>query len=115
MVSLREVPDGTLRLVIAPASKNTCPRVRIHESVGPLPDVADKVHHPERTGSVRVSRNRVRTTHGTTLVRCRDGCGVPFISPRVGPAICALRSVLPFPVMGQSLADRGSIRLRIFQ
>src|SRR5579884_271449 len=50
-VCLREIPDRTLRLVVAAAAEDCGTRVVILEFVGHLPDVADKVHDSEGAGA----------------------------------------------------------------
>src|ERR1700676_3555115 len=50
-VGLREVPNGPLWLVIAPAAQNRRAGVLIRIFVGPLPNVANHVHDTEETRS----------------------------------------------------------------
>src|SRR5258708_40110335 len=54
LVGLREIPVRGLRQVGAPAAQRRGASVLVVELVGPLPYVADQVHHTERTRTLRM-------------------------------------------------------------
>src|SRR5271170_399182 len=102
-VGLREIPHGALRLVIASSAHNAGARVFILKLVGPLPDVAEQIHHAHGTCSFGVRGNIIRAAQITSLIGLGNRCCVPIVSPGINPRICALSGILPFPLMGQAL------------
>src|SRR5688572_13146329 len=54
LVGLREIPVGGLRQVAAAAAQHRSARVLVVVLVGPLPHVADEVHHAERARALRM-------------------------------------------------------------
>src|SRR6267378_4857598 len=85
----------------------------VRELFRPLPDVTDEVHHPKRTGSFRMSADRIGTAHRAVLILLRNGGCVPLVAPRIEPAIGALRGVLPFPLVRQALPCPDGVGARI--
>src|ERR1041384_5176235 len=61
-VRLREVPHGSLGLIIASSSQHGGAGMLVQKFVGPLPDVADQVLHAERTCPLRMSIHSIRTS-----------------------------------------------------
>ena len=57
----RKIPDGALRLVVLTPAHDGGTRVLVLVFVGPLPDVADQIHHAERTGAFRMRVHRIGT------------------------------------------------------
>ena len=54
LIGLRKVPARTLRLIVTTAAQNRRPRMFVHILVGPLPDVADQIHHAKRACALRM-------------------------------------------------------------
>src|SRR6202012_4784881 len=50
-IRLREVPYRSLRLIKTAATQNSAARMLVDVFVGPLPDVADQIHHSKRARS----------------------------------------------------------------
>src|ERR1700744_1382817 len=50
-IRLREIPDRALRMIKTDATQNSAARVLVYIFVGPLPDVADQIHHSKRARS----------------------------------------------------------------
>src|SRR2546429_402415 len=70
-ISLREIPDRTLRLVIASPSENCHSCMLIEKFICPLPHIAHKIHHTKGTGTVRMcvywidrKSTRLNSSHG---------------------------------------------------
>src|ERR1035437_3819113 len=103
LIRLWEIPNGSLRLVIAAAPQNAASRVLVLELFCPLPHVSYQVHYAKRACTPRVCVNRIRPTHGAALVRHWNRVGIPRVSPRICAPIRALRCILPFPFMRQTL------------
>src|ERR1700678_2457642 len=104
LVSLREIPDCTLRLVVTPPAQNTTASVLIDKLIRPLPHISYHVHHAERTGSLRMRIDWIGTPHGARLIRCRHSAIIPCITPRIEAVVRPLSRVLPLPLMGQALS-----------
>src|ERR1700722_9541739 len=66
---LREIPNRTLRFVVFPTAHDCRPSVLVRKLVGPLPNVANQVHHSKRTRTLRMRIHRVRSAHDTPLIR----------------------------------------------
>src|SRR5439155_941536 len=115
LVRLREVPDGSLRLVVAATAQDSAPCVLILKFFCPLPNVADKIHDSKWTCSLRMCIHRIWTSHGAALIRSRERFGVPGISPRVHATIPALGCILPLPLVREALPCPTGIRTRIFE
>src|ERR1035437_207732 len=109
-IGLGEVPDGALRLVVTSAAKYGGAGVLVDELFRPLPDVADQVHHAERTGSFRMCVDRIGTAHGAGLVGHRNRTRIPVVAPRIEAFVNALRPQLPFPLTGQALSGPAANR-----
>ena len=62
-VGLREIPDGALRLVIAPTTEDPRAGMVINEFVGPLPDVSNHIHHAKGTCPSRMRIHLIRSAH----------------------------------------------------
>src|ERR1700722_19062597 len=114
LVRLREIPHRSLRLVIASAAQNSATRVIVDVFVGPLPHVADEIHHAERTRAGWMRAHAVGTAHRAAFVGRWYRCGVPLVAPRIDAAVAALRGVLPFPFMRQAFASPRCIGARVF-
>src|SRR6202789_2783179 len=106
-VCLRKIPHRTLGLIVfaSTESRRTC--VCIDKFFGPLPDIANQVHHAKRTRSLRVRIDRIRSAHNAALVGNWDRTCAPPVYQRIGAATLALRRILPLPLMGQALAVTG--------
>src|SRR5208337_4679221 len=65
LISLREVPDRALRLIVTATTKNSAPRVLVNKLFRPLPHISYHVHHAKWTGSRWMSVDRIRTSHCT--------------------------------------------------
>src|SRR5262249_26555932 len=107
------IPDRALRLIVTSSPEDSAAGVFIDEFFSPLPNIANHVHYTERTGSFRMCVDRIRPTHIAGLVRYRHSGGVPLVAPRIEALVTALRGVLPFPLMRQSLPGPIRIRSRI--
>ena len=114
-ICLGEIPDRSLRLVVTSASQDSASSVLVEKFIGPLPNVADHVHHSERACGFWMSGDGIRTSHRSALVRSGDRGSIPLIPPRIKPAIGALGSILPLPFARQPLSSPGRIRARILQ
>src|SRR5260370_40610124 len=102
LVRLWEIPDRSLRLVIASSAKNSSTRVLILKFLGPLPHVADQIHDAKRARTLRMRINRIRTSHGTPLLWSWYSFGIPVVTPWIQAVVTALRCVLPLPLMRQT-------------
>src|SRR5581483_4832441 len=89
-------------------------RVFVSVLVGPLPDVAHHIHDTERTGAGWMRIDIIGSIESATVTGSGHGILLPCISPRVSAAICALRGVLPLPLMREALASPCCISARIF-
>src|SRR5215472_6329636 len=114
-VGLWKVPHRALGLVIAPASDNSGASMFVTIFIGPLPDVANQIHHLEWATTFGVSIDLSRRAQDTFFVRWRHKFGIPIVAPRVEAAITALRRVLPFPFVGQTFARPLRIGARVVQ
>src|ERR1043166_6942453 len=114
LVRLREVPVGSLRLIVTASAHDRGASVLITIFVGPLPDVSNQVHHAKRTYPGGMSGNIIWPAHGLSFVRHGYSRWIPRISPGVETPVCSLSSILPFPFLGQSLASPGRIGARVF-
>src|SRR5208283_1138194 len=88
--------------------------MRVFEHVGPLPDVADQVHHTERAYALGMSGHVIRAGQIPSLVWFWNGRVAPGVSPRVAASIAALRGVLPFPLVRQTFTSPLGESLRVF-
>ena len=114
-ICLREIPNGSLRLVVTASAQDSSHRVVILEFFRPLPDVSDQIHDAEWTSTLRLRINRIRTTHRAALVRNGHGVGIPCVAPRVEASIGSLGRVLPLPLVRQPLPCPGCIGARVFK
>src|SRR5579862_5513546 len=122
-ICLRKVPDGSLRLVVAPSADNRCARVLIHIFIRPLPHVPHHIHYAERAGPLRVRIDGTCDRHYASFVRRgrRRICGITLprackrtgacgrrepvaIPPWKDTVIVSLRCKLPLPLMRKPLA-----------
>src|SRR5277367_2498075 len=113
-VSLGKVPDRALRSIVTATAENAAARVLVGEFLGPLPDISYHVHHAEWAGSLRMSIDRIRTSHRARLVSYRHSGFVPLVAPRIELAVRTLGCVLPFPLMRQALSRPVRVGARIF-
>src|SRR5258708_3649736 len=118
-VGLREVPDRALRLIMTASANDGGARVLVEVLIGPLPYVADHIHHAKWAGPLGMRIHVVRGKHRTAVIRnrCRSivfqGAGnwtsVPggrkpvAVPPRKSASIVALRRILPLPLAGKPL------------
>jgi hypothetical protein len=114
-ICLGEIPDGSLRAVVASASQNPATGVLIQKLIRPLPHIANKIHDAERASAFGMRGNGIGTAHGAALVRVGDGGSIPLISPRIEAAISSRSGVLPFPFARQTLSGPGGVGARIFE
>src|ERR1044071_84057 len=85
------------------------------EFVGPVPDVADHIHDAEWTGSIGMRIDIGWRRHDTrSFFERRHSIYFRAVPPRIGPAVVALRRVLPFPFMRQSLAGPLGVFASVF-
>ncbi len=70
-VSLREVPDRALRLIVTASAHDGSACVLVEVFIGPLPYISDHVHYTERTGHIGMRIHIVRGKHRTALIRNR--------------------------------------------
>src|SRR5713226_4407371 len=114
-ICLGKIPDRSLRLVVTSASQDSASRVLVERFIGPLPNVADQVHHAERACRFWMSGDGIWAAHRLALVRSGDRGSIPLIPPRIKPAIGALGGILPLPFTRQPLSRPGRVRARILQ
>src|ERR1700678_2338843 len=79
----------------------------------PLPNIAHHVHHAERAGPCRVCVRVAWRIDKAALAGRWHHCWIPCLTPRIGPAILALRGVLPLPFVWQALARPLRVRTRV--
>src|SRR5882724_1328715 len=84
-ICLGEIPDRSLRLVITSASQDSASCVLVEKFIGPLPNVADQVHHAERACGFWMRGDRIWAAHPSALVRSGDRGSIPLIPPRIKP------------------------------
>src|SRR5215469_10900654 len=104
LIRLRKIPHRSLRLIVAAAAQDAGARVFIHDLLGPLPDISCQVHHPERTGTLRMLVHRVWPTQAAAFVRNGNRVSIPLAAPGVPAAVETLRRILPLPLMRQALS-----------
>src|SRR5215472_13777917 len=114
LVRLRKIPDRSLRAVVAAAPQNRRARMVILVLVRPLPDIADEI--PNAAGTLALgSQARIgRRAQGASLFRRRYSACIPRVTPRIQSSVRTLGSVLPLPLVRQTLACPGRIGARIF-
>src|SRR5436309_14652200 len=112
-ISLREIPDRTLRLVIASPSENCHSCMLIEKFICPLPHIAHKIHHTKGTGTVRMCVYWIGTAHCAVLTRFSNRGCIPLVAPGIDAAIGALRGVLPLPFVRQALSDPRGVAARV--
>jgi hypothetical protein len=94
--------------------KNRRRGLLIAEGIGPLPYIAHHIEDTERTRATRECRYVGRRCGIVTSIYGRDIRCQESIAPRVLPAIGALGSVLPLPLIGKAAASPASIGLGVF-
>lgn len=72
-ISLREVPDRALRLVVISATDYGGASMVVEILVGPLPYVPYHIHYAERAGSAGVRIHVARRQRDASLIRNRRG------------------------------------------
>lgn len=105
LVSLRKIPMGSLRLVMAAAAQDCGARTIIEPFVSPLPDIPYKVFDAERTGTGGMSAKLSSATHIMSTIRGRDSGGIPLVAPGVRSSVGTLGRILPFPLMRKPLTS----------
>src|SRR5580692_2610058 len=105
LVSLREIPDRALGLIVTAAAENAAPGVLVNKFLGPLPHISYHIHDAERAGALRMCVNRIRTSHGARFIGHGRRAAVPLVTPRIEAAVRALGCVLPLPLMRQAFSS----------
>jgi hypothetical protein len=104
-IRLREIPDGTLGLIVTPSPNNR----------GPLPHIPNHIHHSKGTGACGMAVNAIGRAQRSAPIRNRDNViELINVSPWVSKAARPLRSVLPLPFMRKPLARPLGIGTGIF-
>jgi hypothetical protein len=111
---LREIPDGALRLVIASTSKSSCPGMLVEVLISPLPHVTNHVYYTEWTCTGWMRVHIVWPSQRSSLVRSRNSCRDPFITPRVKATVGGLCCQLPLPLMGKPLTSSLGVSACVF-
>ena len=72
-ICLREIPNGSNRPIVIPATKDCRPRMVVQVLVGPLPNVPHHIHHARRAGSPGMSIDIARRAHHAIAIRQWSG------------------------------------------
>jgi len=100
-----EVPERSLRLVVAVAPQDGGAGMLISIFVSPLPDTPNHVHNSEWAGAFGMSVDVSGRLHQSTMIGEGHCLRVRLVPPELGSSIRTLCGVLPFPFVRQPLSS----------